>query len=508
MITNTIILVTSTILGYMIYNIIIKKRLKLAQDISQDILLAVQQRVRQRQKEISISLSQELELRQNYQQMIAELKQSNEIMAQKQILQEKDLDYTETKLNRQQEKLEQIKRELLRQEEKNNSLEQESQYIQDKIQKTLLEKSGYTYPEIQDRFFYDFQQEMDSEYLKYQENMKEFLAINSERIASRILSAAIHRCSFSHWSESYPSSIPLEDESLLSQIFTPSLQDTFSEELDVKLEYDQGAILIVTADGCKREITRQVLSLMISNKVFTLSTIRIWIQQTRSRLEREIFETGKAVCVDLGIHLSEEIYRLLGRLKYRTSFGQNVLWHSVEVARLAKFLAYEIGLDPEMACRAGLLHDIGKAVDHEQEGGHPEIGGEILQNFAEAPEIIEGVTGHHEDVQSDTPYATLISAADAISASRPGARRETFEKYIHRLEKLESIAYEIPGVENAYAISAGREIRLIVAPDKVPDGDVTSVARNIANAIEQELHYPGKIKITVIREMKVVEYAH
>lgn len=279
--------------------------------------------------------------------------------------------------------------------------------------------------------------------------------------------------------------------------------------LGVELQYEEAynSFSIITGDGCSRETCKRVIEYLISTENFTLSHLKDIIEEIMQKLQKEIQEAGKETCNILEVDLPDEICALLGRLKYRTSFGQNVLWHSIEVAFLSSLIAEELGLDAKKAKKSGLLHDIGKALDHEQEGGHPEIGGEILEHFTDEPEVIEGVIGHHEDVQMHTPYATIINTADAISASRPGARRETFEKYIKRLEKLESIAYGVSGIENAFAISAGREIRVMVNPEKISDVEAEKVAAKIATSIEEELHYPGKIKITLIREMKVVEYA-
>ncbi len=504
---NVICLLFAVIVGYVLYSVLEHFHLQKSKEIAQDILTRAQRQIEKRKQEFAQILAAQEEAQKNSQQIILELQQSNDILAEKLALAEKDLEYTSAKLDRQEQKIQQVEQKIQEQKQKNLVLELEHQRLQNLIHQILLERSKSTDEELYQRFLKNYSEQLEAEALQYQENVREYLAANEERIASRILSIAIHRCHFSHWFENSPSSVVIVEPSDKDQILQSEIRLLLEQELGVQLEYEQGSILIVTADGCRREISRQILMHAIEHREWDIPAMKARIALLKEQLEQEILETGKQVCKTLEIELSDDLCRLLGRLKYRTSFGQNVLWHSVEVATLAKLLAYEIGLDPKLAVRAGFLHDIGKAIDHEHEGGHPEIGGEILQQYKELPEIIEGVTGHHEDVHTGTPYATLISAADAISASRPGARRETFEKYIHRLEKLETIAYTIPGVENAYAISAGREIRLIVAPDKVLDQDVPQVANIISKAIEDELHYPGKIKITVIREMKVVEYA-
>lgn len=505
---SSLILLFSVIVGYCVYTMVDERRFRYAHSSAKNILQAARQESQRRQQELfHLAQQQEQELMKTYEQSITELTTSNQSLAEKLNFQEKDLEYAASKLDRLEEKLKISQQELEIQAKKNLAKQAEIEKIKANIQQLLMERSGYQSDQIREKFFLDFEQQLAEEDRKIQENVREFLSGNAERIASRILSNAIQRCQFGHWVENFPSSIVVEDANLRSQILQNSILNVFEKELDVQLEVEQDSIIIATADGCRREIARQVIHQIINTNQCNSEQVSRWIAVAHERMELDLLQTGQQACQSLGMIATEEIYRLLGRLKYRTSFGQNVLWHSLEVANLARMLAYEIGFDAQKACRAGLFHDIGKAVDHDHEGGHPEIGGEILQALSESPEIIQGVTGHHEDAQIDTPYATLISAADAISASRPGARRETFEKYIHRLEKLEAIAYNFQGVENAYAISAGREIRLIVAPDKVSDYDAGVVAKSIAQAVENELHYPGKIKITVIREMKVVEYA-
>jgi ribonuclease Y len=229
---------------------------------------------------------------------------------------------------------------------------------------------------------------------------------------------------------------------------------------------------------------------------------------TKKEVNHKVLQIGKDASVETNVRgLNNKILSLLGALNFRTSYGQNVLRHSVEVAFLAQIMADELGLDGSVARRAGLLHDIGKAIDHEIEGSHPAIGANFLKRFNESPVVLNAVAGHHGDMPPDNPYTPLISAADAISASRPGARRETLERYIKRLEKLEEIANAFPGVENAYAIQAGREIRVIVGAEKVDDASAMKIARDIAAKIEAEMTYPGEIQVTLLRELRCIEYA-
>jgi len=238
------------------------------------------------------------------------------------------------------------------------------------------------------------------------------------------------------------------------------------------------------------------------------SRIEELVAQTKKDVNNKVLQLGKNAAVETNIRgLSNKVVSLLGALSYRTSYGQNVLRHSVEVAFLAQVMADELGLDGTIARRAGLLHDIGKAIDHEVEGNHPTIGANYLKRFNESSIVLNAVAGHHGDIPPDNPYTPLVAAADAISASRPGARRETLERYIKRLEKLEEIAGGFKGVENAYAIQAGREIRVIVSADDVDDESAMKIARDIANQVENEMTYPGEIQITLLREVRCIEYA-
>jgi ribonuclease Y len=232
------------------------------------------------------------------------------------------------------------------------------------------------------------------------------------------------------------------------------------------------------------------------------------VEKAKKEVENQIREAGEQAIFEVGVHgIHPELVRLLGKLRYRTSYGQNVLKHSIEVAHLAGIMAAELGADQKLAKRAGLLHDIGKAVDHEMEGSHTQIGAELAKRYRESTDVVHAIMAHHGDIEPNTVEAILVQAADAISAARPGARRETLEAYIKRLEKLEEIANSFAGVEKSFAIQAGREIRIIVKPDKVSDDQALLMAREIVKRIEKELEYPGQIKVNVIRETRAIEYA-
>lgn len=278
--------------------------------------------------------------------------------------------------------------------------------------------------------------------------------------------------------------------------------------VDVIVDDTPGMIIVSGFSPVRREVARLSMERLIQDGRIHPSRIEELVGQTKKDVNLKVLQIGKDAAVETNVRgLNNRILSLLGALNFRTSYGQNVLRHSVEVAFLSQIMADELGLDGSIAKRAGLLHDIGKAIDHEIEGSHPAIGANYLKRFNESPVVLNAVAGHHGDVPPDNPYTPLVAAADAISASRPGARRETLERYIKRLEKLEEIANSFKGVENAYAIQAGREIRVIVSAEKVDDSAAMKIARDIAKKIEDEMTYPGEIQVTLLREVRCVEYA-
>jgi ribonuclease Y len=279
--------------------------------------------------------------------------------------------------------------------------------------------------------------------------------------------------------------------------------------MDVVVDDTPGVVVISGFDGVRREIARRALEKLVRDGRIHPARIEEVLAQSAKEMEQVIVETGKEAAFDVGIHnLHPREIECLGRLKYRTSYGQNQLQHSIEVAHLAGTMASELELDAQLAKRCGLLHDIGKAIDQEVEGTHPQIGADVARKCGEPQEVVDAIAGHHEDVEAANIYVVLVSAADAISAARPGARRETLEKYVKRLQRLEEIAGAFTGVETAYAIQAGREVRVIVNADRVDDKLAAKMCRDIAKEIEDEMTYPGEVKVTLIRENRFVEVAH
>jgi ribonuclease Y len=278
--------------------------------------------------------------------------------------------------------------------------------------------------------------------------------------------------------------------------------------VDLIIDDTPEAVIISGFNPVRREVARITLERLITDGRIHPGRIEEIVAKAEQEIEQKIREAGERATFDLGVHgIHPELVRMVGRLKYRTSFAQNVLQHSLEVAFLAGAMAAELGLNIKQAKRAGLLHDIGKAVDHEVEGSHALIGADLARKYAEAPKVVHSIAAHHDDEKPQSALDVLIQAADALSAARPGARREMLETYVKRLEELERIAFSFPGISKAYAIQAGREIRVIVENEEISDADATMLSRDIARKIENELSYPGQIKVTVIREMRAVDYA-
>jgi ribonuclease Y len=327
-----------------------------------------------------------------------------------------------------------------------------------------------------------------------------------------ILSTAIQRYAAEQTCEVTVSTVDIPNDDMKGRIIGREGRNIRAFEkatgVDVIVDDTPGMVVVSGFSPVRREVARLSMERLIQDGRIHPSRIEELVAQTRNDVNAKVLQLGKDATVETNVRgLSNKIISLLGALAYRTSYGQNVLRHSVEVAFLSQVMADELGLDGSIARRAGLLHDIGKAIDHDIEGSHPVIGTNYLKRFNESPIILNAVAGHHGDVPPDNPYTPLVAAADAISASRPGARRETLERYIKRLEKLEEIATDFKGVESAYAIQAGREIRVIANADQVDDEAAMKVARDIAKRVEDEMTYPGEIQITLLREVRCIEYA-
>ena len=342
----------------------------------------------------------------------------------------------------------------------------------------------------------------------YQAKMKD----ECDNLARELIGQAIARCAADATSEATVSGVPLPSDEMKGRIIGREGRNIRALETatgcDLIIDDTPEAITLSSFDQTRREVARMALERLIADGRIHPARIEETVDKCRRELEIQMKREGDKAVMELGIHsLHPDLVKLIGRLKYRTSFGQNVLSHSLEVAWLAGLMAGELGVNVQLARRAGLLHDIGKALDHEIEGSHVQIGVDICKKYRENPQVIHAIEAHHGDVEPKTTLAFIIMAADAISAARPGARRENMESYIKRLETLEALCNGFEGVESSYAVQAGREVRILVQPDKVSDDEVILLARNVAKKIENELDYPGQIKVSVIRESRATEYA-
>ena len=418
----------------------------------------------------------------------------------------------EENLEKRSENFEKKERELEREEQAVKEKEQEIEELKQKQMQVLQDTAKLTQEEAKVQILKNVEQGLTAEKATLVRELEQKAKEESSKNAKEIISYAIQKCAADHSSETTVSIVPLPSDDIKGRIIGREGRNIKALEtltgIDLIIDDTPEAVILSGFDPLRREVARIALEKLIDDGRIHPAKIEEMVEKAKEELSATIKEEGERAVLETGvIGLNPEIVKLLGKLKYRTSYGQNVLNHSIEVSNLARIMAEELGLDPKIARRAGLLHDIGKALDHDMEGTHVEIGVEVLKKFKENPLVINAVEAHHGDVEPQTLEAVLVQAADAISASRPGARRETLEAYIKRLENLENIADSFDGVEKSFAIQAGREVRIIVKPDKISDDQMTLLARDVSKRIEDEMDYPGQIKVNIIRETRVVDYA-
>lgn len=426
--------------------------------------------------------------------------------------QEKRLIQKEENLDKRSENLEQRERDI---EHKKKEIERKRADLDEMFNQEVVELekiSGLSREAAKQQLLAELDQQITAEKAALIKDLEEKSKEEAEKNAREIIGYAIQKCAADHTSETTVSIVSLPNDDMKGRIIGREGRNIKALEtltgIDLIIDDTPEAVILSGFDPLRREVARIALEKLIDDGRIHPAKIEEMVEKAKEELAATIKAEGERAVLETGvIGIHPDLVKLIGKLKYRTSYGQNVLNHSIEVSNLARIMAEELGLDATLARRAGLLHDIGKALDHDMEGTHVEIGVDILKKYKENAQVINAVEAHHGDVEPQTLEAVLVQAADAISASRPGARRETLEAYIKRLEKLEEIADSFEGVDKSFAIQAGREVRIMVKPDKISDSQMTILGRDIAGKIENEMDYPGQIKVNIIRETRTTEYA-
>ena len=418
----------------------------------------------------------------------------------------------EENLEKRESNFDKKEREIEKEQEELKNKEQEIEELRQKEIQVLQDVAQLSQEEAKVQLLKVVEQEITAEKADLIRNLEQKAKEDSAKNAKEIVSYAIQKCAADHSAETTVSIVQLPSDDVKGRIIGREGRNIKALEtltgIDLIIDDTPEAVILSGFDPLRREVARIALEKLIDDGRIHPAKIEEMVEKAKEELSATIKEEGERASIESGVMgLNPELIKLLGKLKYRTSYGQNVLNHSIEVSNLARIMAEELGLDAKLARRAGLLHDIGKALDHDMEGTHVEIGVDILKKFKENPLVINAVEAHHGDVEPQTLEAVLVQAADAISASRPGARRETLEAYIKRLESLEAIADSFEGVDKSFAIQAGREVRIMVKPEKISDDQMTLLARDVSKRIEEEMDYPGQIKVNVIRETRAIDYA-
>ena len=498
--------VISVLVGYIIRKNIGEKAIGSAEQKARNMILDAQNKSETIKKEITLEAKEEAHrMRTDAEREVKERRAEIQRAERRMIQKEESLDKKLENIEKREESITKHENEILA---KKKELEG---FVAKQIEE--LEKiSGLTAEEAKALLLDEIEKDVRHDASLMIKDIESKAKEEADKKAKQIITSAIQRCAADHVAESTVSVVALPNDEMKGRIIGREGRNIRAIEtqtgVDLIIDDTPEAVIISGFDPVRREIARIALEKLIVDGRIHPARIEEMVEKAEKEVNAIIKEEGEQATFEVGIHnLHPELIKLLGRLKYRTSYGQNVLKHSVEVAHLAGLMAGELGLDVKLAKRAGLLHDIGKALDHEYEGTHVDIGIQVLKKYKESAAVINGMAAHHGDYEPKSMEAVLIAAADALSAARPGARRETLDAYIKRLEKLEEIANTTPGVDKSFAIQAGREIRIIAKPEEVNDESIALLAREISKKIESELEYPGQIKVNVVRETRAIDYA-
>ena len=499
--------------GYFLRKYIAEKRVKSAELQAEHILEAAKKDVLNKRREAELEAKDLLfRMRQDFEREIKDRKLEIVNLEKRLIQKDENIDRRIDLVEKKEKEIELRNDHLKKQEEALKLKENQLQALIAEEKERLQKISSLSAEEAKQILLGRLNEELTNEKAVFIRRQEEEVRSIADKKAREIISLAIQRCAAEHTVESTISVVTLPNDEMKGRIIGREGRNIRALEMatgvDVIIDDTPGAVTLSGFDAVRREIARLSLEKLISDGRIHPGRIEEIVEKTKKEMDEKIREEGERAAFEAGVNgLHPEIIKLLGRLKYRTSYGQNALQHSKEVSFLLGIMASELGLDFKLGRRIGLLHDIGKAVDHQVEGTHAKLGADLAKKYNESAEVIAAVESHHEEAPAQSMYAVLAIAADAVSAARPGARRETLEIYVKRLDKLESIANLFKGVEKSFAIQAGREIRVIVQPEKINDSEAVAMCRDIRKKIEEGMEYPGQIKVTVIREMRTIEYA-